>query len=61
MPDNTKLADRLVKVILKDLKNRGGLGDAWDACDSGIQKETCEKWRRLILAELTVAGMGGGE
>lgn len=46
------LATRIVKGILADLRDRSGIGDSYDGCDSAIQREIRNAWIDIIVAEL---------
>jgi hypothetical protein len=41
-------AIKIVDAIINDLTGRGGLGDEFDACDSGIQKEIRDTWIEIV-------------
>jgi hypothetical protein len=37
-----------VDKIIYDMRDRAGLGDAWEAMDEAVQEEIREKWARMI-------------
>jgi len=41
-------AEAIVDAIISDLTDRGGLGDAYDGCDRGIQKEIRDSWIEIV-------------
>lgn len=45
-PDNKTLAKRIVRAVLKDLGNRGGIDDALDACDDACDDDIKREIRR---------------
>lgn len=44
--------EQAVNNIVSDISDRSGLGDEWDAIDSGIQDEIKEEWRSIIRESL---------
>ena len=40
--------DFIVKAIVADICNRGGLGDEWEQIDATIQLEIMQVWREII-------------
>ena len=39
---------RIVRLIIADLTNRGGLSDEWHNIDEGIQNEIRDTWRTIV-------------
>lgn len=44
---------RIVAAILKDMTNRKGLRQEWDAIDEDIQNEIKAEWTEIITRELS--------
>jgi len=45
-------ADKAVKSIIEDLRNRRGLQQEWDQIDLDVRKEIAAKWAGHILEHL---------
>lgn len=44
---------RAVCAIIKDLSDRRGLDNEWDAIDDDIQTEIVERWKEIIKEEFS--------
>lgn len=47
------IAKRIVRAIVRDLEDRGALGDGWSLCDEETQEEIIETWEAIINLELS--------
>ena len=47
-----EMATDIVAEIVRDLSDREGLGNEWDAIDYDIQCEIRETWRQFVLDEI---------
>lgn len=47
-----KTAKTIVKKIVADLCDRGGLQNEWDSIDADIQKEIKDKWMEIVMSEM---------
>jgi len=45
-------AKKIVEAILKDLRDRGGLSDEWDAIDRSTRAEIVKTWEEIAEAVL---------
>ena len=52
MKIKNKKANAIVNLILADLKDRCGLGDAWDEIDRGIKQEITDEWVKIVAEEI---------
>jgi hypothetical protein len=41
-----------VEQIVRDLSDRGGLGNEWDQIDESIQQEIKDEWKLIIARSL---------
>lgn len=44
-----EVVDPIVDRIIKDLKDRKGLRQAWDAIDPDLKDEIKDEWRSIIM------------
>jgi hypothetical protein len=51
----TSPAQRAVNEIVRDLRDRQGLGDQWDSIDTRILSQIRAKWRKIINEALRQA------
>ena len=52
MKSEKQRANAIVNLILGDLQDRCGLGNAWDEIDSEIKKEIADAWVDIVIEEL---------
>lgn len=52
MSNTKKIAVRIVKSIIADLKDRRGIGDEFDSIDVDTQREIRRTWEEMIVEEL---------
>lgn len=57
--DDEVKADRIVKAILNDLRDRSGLDQAWDGIDRQVRAEILVEWRQLVIGVLKVYKVDG--
>jgi hypothetical protein len=47
-----EIARNIVRFIVADLMDRGGLEEAWDSIDGDIQNEILKEWNKIAIREL---------
>jgi hypothetical protein len=52
MDANMIAAKLAVEALIKDLKDRQGIGDEWEQIDSDIQEEIKDTWTMIVLNEI---------
>jgi hypothetical protein len=48
----TKTAKKIVNKIVRDICDRSGLQNEWEALDEDIQKEIKDTWAKIIISEM---------
>jgi hypothetical protein len=46
------MANEIVNLILEDMQNRCGLGNAWDEIDPTMRVQIAEIWRQIAIEEI---------
>lgn len=49
IPEPKETAEKIVDKIILDFTDRGGLRQAWEDVDEGIQKEIRQAWHYIVL------------
>lgn len=47
-----EIAEKVVKGIVEDLRDRRGLKGEWNAIDKDIQQEIRDAWAKIVIAGL---------
>lgn len=45
----------IIFEIVRDLKNRKGIGDEWDELDEDIQNEIMTHWHEILINHLSIS------
>lgn len=46
--DLTEPVDWVVSLLVDDVTDRRGFGQAWDQCDDDIKREIVQEWRTIV-------------
>lgn len=52
IPKPKETAEKIVDKIILDFTDRGGLRQAWEGVDEGIQKEIRQAWYYIVLEQI---------
>ena len=54
-------ADSVIAKIIRDIKDRRGIGDEWDGIDVDVRREIVATWRTFFTEKLPAAPKGGSK